>query len=102
MARVLLVEDEPAICLMLSDAVADEGHQVRDAITCEEAEAALADLHGELDLLVTDINVGARGWGLGFAARARELNPRLRVIYITGDSERRIAEEGVDGGLALP
>ena len=102
MARVLLVEDEPAISMLLVDALADEGHLVEDALTIAEAEAALLVLHRQLEVLVTDVNVETRGWGFGFAARARELNPDLAVIYITGDSESLVARRGVAGSMALP
>lgn len=102
MPRVLLVEDEAPILMLLADALGDEGHTVADALTCAEAEAALLEQHRELDVLVTDVNVQTRGWGFGFAARARALNPALRVVYITGHAEGEVRRQGVPGAVTLP
>jgi DNA-binding NtrC family response regulator len=102
MACVLLVEDEAAIILLLAEELADAGHEVREAISAPEAEALLASIDGRLDVLVTDINVGRRGWGFGFAQRAREVHADLAVVYITGDSEVDFAAKGVPGALVLP
>lgn len=102
MARVLLIEDEAAILMFLAEVLEDAGHEVIQAITREEAETALATLEGRLDVLVTDVNVGVRGWGFTFARRARETHPAVGVLYITGDSEARVTQEGVAGARALP
>lgn len=102
MARVLLVEDEAAILMLLAEALSDAGHDVIEASTAEAAEAAMARLDGALDILVTDINVGVRGWGFGFARRVRELQPTVPVLYITGDSELHAGASGVPGARTLP
>lgn len=51
--------------------------------------------------LVTDVNLGPapNGWEIG--RHARELNPEIAVIYMTGDSEGQWGAEGVPGSLMI-
>lgn len=101
MKRILLVEDEAAICILLAETLIDAGFAVVDCLCAEEAEAALADPTGYV-LLVTDVNVGVRGWGFGFARRARAIHRDLPVVYVTGDSEADVPRHGVEGSTVLP
>lgn len=101
MKRILLVEDEAAICILLAETLSDAGFEVTDCLSAHEAEAALADPSGYA-LLVTDVNVGVRGWGFDFARRARDAHGGLVVVYITGDSEADVSRHGVDGSTVLP
>jgi DNA-binding response OmpR family regulator len=56
MARVLLVEDEPLIAMMLAEMLAELGHEVvGPARSVAEGLAALAD--GQPDMAVLDINL---------------------------------------------
>lgn len=102
MEQVLLVEDEAPICLLLAEALTDAGYAVTEALTPEEASAALAREADSYRVLVTDINVCVRGWGFQFAHRAVTANPRLAVVYITGDSEVDVAHRGLPGSAILP
>ncbi|HVI30842.1 response regulator [Phenylobacterium sp.] len=101
MARILLVEDEAAICVLLAETLVDAGFAVTDCLCAEEAEAALADLDS-YGLLITDVNVGVRGWGFDFARRARAVHQGLAVVYVTGDSEADVPRHGVAGSTVLP
>lgn len=101
MTLVLLVEDEAAICLLLSEALSDAGRAETDALTPLEAYDALQRQGPEFRVLVTDINVTERGWGFGFARAAPEVNPDLAVSFITGDSEAAVRQQGVAGAMLL-
>jgi len=101
MDRILLVEDEAAICILLAETLVDAGFAVTDCMCADEAEAALAHEDGYL-LLVTDVNVGVRGWGFDFARRARDVHRDLTVVYVTGDSEADVPRHGVAGSTVLP
>ena len=81
--RVLLVEDEFLIRLTLADALADEGCEVLEAGTGDEALTVL-DNGTELALLITDVRLpgGVDGLRLAHAARSRE--PALPVLFMTG------------------
>lgn len=99
--RVLLVEDEFLICMMMADALAEHGFEVRAAAN---ARAALEHLTGgaPCDVLLTDLNLGPGLDGSGLAKLARELRPDLPVVYVSG-SVRRIEElSPVPGATFIP
>jgi hypothetical protein len=50
---------------------------------------------------VTDVNLGPapNGWEIG--RRARELNPRMPVVYMTGDSGDQWDVQGVPDSLMI-
>lgn len=82
-ARLLIVEDEFLIRLTLSEALQDEGFEVLEATTGDEA---LAVLRGDcrVGLLITDIQLPGNLDGRELARQAREGRPELPVIYMTG------------------
>ena len=85
--RVLIVEDEFLIRLMLSESLADEGYNVAEASSADEALRILAADPASVDLVLTDIQLGAAMDGYELARRLREMVPELRVIYMTGRPE---------------
>ncbi len=84
--RILLVEDEFLVRLSLSETLADEGYDVVEAASGEEALAALAALD-RLELLMTDIQLAGEADGKAVARAARERHPGLPVIFMTGRPE---------------
>jgi two-component system, cell cycle sensor histidine kinase and response regulator CckA len=82
--RVLLVDDEPALAAVISQALALAGHA---ASVAASGEAALAHLAAEpVDVVFTDVGLGAgmSGWDLAAAVQAR--HPGVRVVLTTGGS----------------
>jgi CheY-like chemotaxis protein len=99
--RVLLVEDEFLICMMLADALLEHGFEVRAAANARDALAHLTR-GAPCDVLLTDLNLGPGLDGSGLAKRARELRPDLPVVYVSG-SVRRIEElSPVPGATFIP
>jgi DNA-binding response OmpR family regulator len=82
MARVLIVDDEPAYRQSLRLLVPCEGFEVETAATGEEA----FDIARRFvpDVLVVDWMLNDRGDGLGVAETLRAAHPGLRVVVITG------------------
>jgi two-component system response regulator HydG len=79
-ARILIVDDEPAIRDALERALARQGHDVESR---ENYEGALARLgEGGLDLLITDIRLGDQS-GLELIERVRQRDRYLRIVAIT-------------------
>ena len=80
-AHVLCVDDEAMIRMMIADSIDDLG---LTPIEAESGEDALGKLAGtEVKLLITDIRMGGMsGWEV--AEQARQHNPKLPVIYISG------------------
>ncbi len=82
--KVLLVEDEGLIRLLLAEGLAEAGFSVLEASTGDEALRLLVD-PDHVDLVVTDIQMPGRTDGNGVAAAARALHPDIPVVYMTGN-----------------
>lgn len=82
--RIMLVEDEFLIRLTLSEALADEGYEVIEAASGEDALAALEADGGTIGLMLTDIQLPGALDGKALAARLRERQPGLPVIFMSG------------------
>ena len=79
--RVLLVEDEPLLGALTSEAIVELGGLVTH---CESAEQALSVLEAsEYDLLLTDILLAGMS-GLELVKRAQEMYPLMRVVIASG------------------
>ncbi len=83
MLKILVVDDEPDICSLISDALLDEGHEV---ICAADGTQALA-LAGAstFDVVVADMRLpGLDGFAL--FRRLREESPTTDMILITGNA----------------
>jgi DNA-binding response OmpR family regulator len=99
---LLVVEDEALILLDIQDALELGGYAVRTATTGTQAIETLDEDAGEIRALITDIDIGSgslTGWDV--AQRARELQPTLPVIYMTGASADQWASRGVPHSVLL-
>ncbi len=81
--RVLVVEDEFLIRMTLTEALSDEGFDVVEAASAEEALALIAGA-GPFALLLTDLQLGGKGDGIALARAVREREPDMPVIFMTG------------------
>ena len=84
-ARVLVVDDEPAVRSFVERVLRDAGYEITLASDGLEALAALQQL-GPFDLLLTD-QMMPQMTGDELARRARLENPDLKVLYLTGFSD---------------
>ena len=100
--RVLLVEDEGAIAALLEETFQDHGFDVAFASHADEAIRLIEAEPGGFPLVVTDIQLGPGGDGFGVARRARELNPAIHVVFMTGHAEADAARSGVEHALIAP
>ncbi|AMB84904.1 hypothetical protein AWM79_06105 [Pseudomonas agarici] len=80
---VLIVEDDPAILMVLSHYLSGEGYRVLQAENGEEAFKILAT-KPNLDLMVTDFRLPGGVCGVDIAEPAIKLRPDLKVIFISG------------------
>ncbi|WP_207481702.1 PAS domain-containing protein [Arenibaculum pallidiluteum] len=85
-ARILLVEDDPAVAAMLAEGLADLGYEVSQAPGPKEALALLSGT-GRIDLLLSDIVMPGGMNGVELARTARRIRPGIRVLLATGYSE---------------
>jgi DNA-binding response OmpR family regulator len=100
MPTVLLVEDDPGVLKLVHEALAERGLQVHCAGDDRAAQRILEREAPQIGVLVADLYLGPSTSGYDVARRARRLNPRIEVVYITGralDADRF----GADGGVLM-
>lgn len=90
---ILLADDEVLIRDLVEETLQEAGYEVTTAATGAEALAALEN--AAFVGLVTDINFGGPPVGWDVASRAREINPAIAVVYMTGDSAHEWNAHGV-------
>jgi two-component system cell cycle response regulator CpdR len=95
MPRVLIVDDEESMRMLVARAVAMDGHQT---VTAQDGAAALEILTregGRFDLLLTDIQMPIMD-GIALAlATARDF-PRLTILLMTGFADQRERAHGLN------
>jgi DNA-binding response OmpR family regulator len=101
MPIVLLVEDDPDVRKMIEMVLIDRGLEVRSVEDDRAAQRVLDKEAAQIAVLIADVNLGARATGFDVARKARRLNPRVEVVYITGEAQA-VDQLGVDGGVLLP
>ncbi len=82
--RILIVEDESFVRVLLVETFADAGFDVVEAASRDEAVRLLDD-PDNVDLLLTDIQMPGRADGNFVADTAKSRHPDLSVIYMTGN-----------------
>jgi CheY-like chemotaxis protein len=99
---LLVVEDEPAIQMLIEAVLEEAGFEVRVATFGEEAIGTLNDSGFQPVGMITDIRLGQgiKGWDV--ARHARERHPEIAVVYVTGDSAADWAAYGVPKSLLVP
>ena len=96
---VLVVDDEPTVRMLVSDALRDLGYI---AIEVADGAAGLRVLQSDarIDLLVTDVGLPGGMNGRQVADAARALRPGLKVLFITGYAENAVLSHGhLDPGM---
>ena len=101
MPTVLLVEDDADIRELIETALAGRGLQVRAVADDRTAQRILEREAPQIGVLIADVHLGASATGFDVAQRARRLNPRIEVVYITGHS-LDVDRFGVHGGVLMP
>ena len=89
-ARILLVEDEPAVRELLRHALTRRGYQVETGCTGDEGMALCESLEPP-DLLITDLILpGATGAAI--AERLRQRAPGVKVLLMSGYAEHPLLD----------
>ena len=98
---ILVVEDEVLILQMIESALEDGGFKVKSAASAERAIQKLDARESPFCALVTDINLGRGISGWELAKRAREINPAIAVIYVTGHGADEWATHGLPKSVVI-
>ncbi|WP_092026126.1 PAS domain-containing protein [Bradyrhizobium sp. OK095] len=90
---ILVVDDEPSIRMLLTDALEEIGFNVLEA---HDGPTGLNILQSEatIDLLITDVGLPGGMNGRQLADAARTTRPALKVLFITGYAENAIIGNG--------
>lgn len=96
MPKVLLLEDDPLVLMMLSLELQTDGV---DVIPAETAREALHLLGEAPDVLVCDLDLRDRHDGYDLARIARARNAAMPVLYTSGVVHPEFAARSVAGGV---
>lgn len=99
---ILVVEDEVLIQGLLTEALHEGGYEAKIASSGEDAIKLLDAPEPKYRALVTDINLGRGkldGWEV--ARHAREVDPEIPVVYMTGDSAAEWPSKGVPNSILI-
>jgi PAS domain S-box-containing protein len=90
---VLVVDDEPAVRMLINDVLLDLGYDVLEA---ENGAAGLNLLNSgrRVDLLVTDVGLPGGMNGRQLADAALVTRPDLKILFITGYAETAVIGRG--------
>ncbi|WP_410021986.1 MULTISPECIES: response regulator [unclassified Pseudomonas] len=97
---VLIVEDDPAVRVLVSQVLGELGYAF---VQASDADSALAIIQSEqrIDLLISDVGLPGMN-GRQLAEIARQIRPDLRVLFITGYAEHAAVRGGfLDPGMQL-
>lgn len=90
--RVLVAEDEEAICQIVRRILTANGYDA--TVMSAPLDALEAARQGPFDILVTDV-VMPKMSGKQLADAVRELQPEIKVLFTSGYAEGLVAEQGV-------
>jgi len=93
--KILVVDDDPAICVVVSEALKRQGHIVWTAGSIAERREALADLAP--DVLITDV-ILPDGDGLDDVGAILALEPGLQVIILSAQNTLNTAVRATGQG----
>src|SRR3990170_7874366 len=94
-ATILVADDDRAIRMVLNQALARLGHDVRMTGNAATLWSWIAD--GEGDLVITDVLMPDEN-GLDLIPRIRKLRPELRVIVMSAQSTLMTAVKATERG----
>lgn len=88
MASILFIEDEEELRCLISDSLADEGHEV--AVAAEGREAIRLLAGGAYDVVISDVSMPGDISGVDLAELVVERYPQTRVILVSGHARAQL------------
>jgi len=95
MSRVLIVDDEESMRLLVARAIAMDGHDIITATEGAEALEILGGTDGAFDLMLTDIQMPIMD-GIALALTAARDFPQLTILLMTGFADQRERASGLN------
>jgi PAS domain S-box-containing protein len=91
---ILVVDDEPEILAVIRHSLESMGYTVLTAAAAAEAVHLVEEGENKIDLMLTDVIMpGMTGHVL--AARVQAIDPRIRVLFMSGYTDSMLEEHGV-------
>ncbi len=87
--HILIIDDEMSVCEIARDLLADLGYNVMYAYDGKAGVELYRDRQGSIDLVLLDLNMPLMGGKETFEL-LRSINPKLRIIILTGYGESAI------------
>jgi DNA-binding NtrC family response regulator len=94
---ILLVEDGTAVRKAVRFILQKSGYQVLEASNAREALDVFRRHEGSLHLLLTDVMLPEVS-GPELARQLGAVRPEMKVLYVSGHSDREVADQKVLGG----
>lgn len=96
MGKVLVVDDEKRMTVILKGAIEEEGHSVDAAFSGEQA---LSAIHGKgpYDLVITDLKMSPMD-GLALLREIKEAHANTEVVLMTAYADAKTAVEAMKNG----
>jgi DNA-binding NtrC family response regulator len=82
--NILIVEDEMLIMHLMESSLEEGGFKVILAASGEQAIQILDAQNPPFRAVITDVNLGREKSGWDVAKHAREIDPEIAIIYVTG------------------
>ncbi|MGI6055580.1 MAG: response regulator [Bilifractor sp.] len=99
MLKVLIADDEPRICRLISYFIDWEGLNLALTGTVSNGEEALDLLKKDhVDILITDIRMPGID-GLSLIQKAQKINPQIQCVIISGYSQFEYAQRAIEYGV---
>ena len=98
---ILVVEDDQLIQTMVEEALSDGGFEAVVTTSGEETIKLLQENNSLYRAVVTDINLSGKLTGWDVARVAREIEPAMPIVYMTGTHGEDWASKGVPNTVLL-
>jgi two-component system, cell cycle response regulator CpdR len=95
MPRVLIVDDEDSMRMLVARAIAMDGHEIVTATDGAEALEILGNEQNAFDVLLTDIQMPVMD-GIALALTAARDFPDLTILLMTGFADQRERASGLN------
>lgn len=96
--RILIVDDSPAIRLMLRDFLESAGHQIVDEAESLESAVKAYSQH-KPDITTLDLSL-AGGDGLTVLKAIRKIDIKAKILVISGNAQKKVVESVYAAGAA--
>ena len=97
--HVLVVDDEPSVLLTYRLILEQQGYRVTASISSKDAIAALEQ--DAMDLLICDLSLEQKHTGFEVIDFARQRNPEVPAILVTGYASKEVMDKAEQDGIAV-